>query len=282
MGIDLQAYRQESRETWDAVAPGWEHRREWMMEMTGPVNDWLLDHADPQSGQTVLEIAAGTGDLGFRAAERVQPEGRVICTDFAPEMLDVARRNGESRGLSNVEYRRLDAEHMDLEDDSADVALCRWGYMLMADPLAALRETRRVLRAGGVLAFTVWRGPDRNPWAAVPGTTLLQLGHMQPPDPNAPGMFSMADADKLKGLVTRAGFAEPQLEEITFSFRYRDDEDLWDTLMGLGGALARLVSSLPDDEQHATREAIFRNLAPLRTTDGSYVAPAATWGVLAR
>ena len=84
-------------------------------------------------------------------------------------MVDVARRNGEARGLSNVEYRVLDAERMDLDDDSVDGVVCRWGYMLMADPAAALGETRRVLRDGGPLAFAVWMTPDRNPWAAVPG-----------------------------------------------------------------------------------------------------------------
>src|SRR5205809_70142 len=78
-----------------------------------PVNDWLAERADPQPGQTVLEIAAGTGDLGLRLAERVGATGRVISTDFAPQMVDVARRNGSARGLGNVEYRVLDAERMD-------------------------------------------------------------------------------------------------------------------------------------------------------------------------
>jgi SAM-dependent methyltransferase len=111
----------------------------------------------------------------------------VISTDFAPEMVDVARRQSEARGLTNVEHRVLDAERMDLDDDSVDGVVCRWGYMLMADPAAALRETRRVLRDGGRLAFAVWGAPDRNPWVAVPGMTLVQRGHMPPPEPGAPG-----------------------------------------------------------------------------------------------
>ena len=91
-------------------------------------------------------------------------------------MVEAARRNGEARGLGNVEYRVLDAERMDLDDDSVDGVLSPWGYMLMADPAAALSETRRVLRDGGTLAFAVWQTPDRNPWAAVPGMTLVQRG----------------------------------------------------------------------------------------------------------
>jgi ubiquinone/menaquinone biosynthesis C-methylase UbiE len=282
MGIDLDAYREQSRETWGEMASGWEDRREWMMEVTGRVNSWLAEKADPQPGQTILDIAAGTGDLGFHVAERVGQEGRVISTDFAPEMVDVARRFGEARGLTNVEYRVLDAESMDLDEDSVDGAVCRWGYMLMADPAAALKETRRVLRDGGPLAFAVWRTPDRNPWAAVPGMTLVQRGHMPAPEPGAPGIFALGEPDRIRELVTAAGFGEPKLEEIAFDFRYADFDDLWDALVRIAGPLARVVKALPDDERQATRAAIEENVAPYRDAEGSYTAPAATWGVLVR
>ena len=161
--MDLQTYRETSLQTWDEMAPGWEDRREWILGITGPINEWLVDRVDPQPAQTVLDVAAGTGDLGFIAAKRVGESGKVLCTDFATQMVEAARRNGERLRLSNVEYRVLDAERMDLDDDSVDGVLSRWGYMLMADPAAALRETRRVLRDGSTLAFAVWQTPDRNP-----------------------------------------------------------------------------------------------------------------------
>ena len=282
MAIDLDAYRKQSRETWGDMASGWEDRRDWMVEVTGRVNSWLAEKVDAQPGQTILDIAAGTGDLGFHVAERVGQEGGVISTDFAPEMVDVARRFGEARGLTNVEYRVLDAESMDLDEDSVDGAVCRWGYMLMADPAAALKETRRVLRDGGPLAFAVWRTPDRNPWAAVPGMTLVQRGHMPVPEPGAPGIFALGEPDRIRELVTAAGFDEPELEEIAFEFRYADFDDLWDALVRIAGPLARVVNALPDDERQATRAAIMENVAPYRDAEGSYTAPAATWGVLVR
>jgi SAM-dependent methyltransferase len=194
-------------------------------------------------------------------------------------MLEAARRNGERRGLSNVEYRVLDAERMDLDDNSVDGVLCRWGYMLMADPEAALRETRRVLRDGGTLAFAVWQTPDRNPWAAIPGMTLVQRGHMPPPEPGAPGIFAMGLPDRIVELVTGAGFGEPRLEELTFQWRYAAD-DLWDTLTRIAGPLAAVIKGLPDEEQRATRAAIEESLAQYRR-DGEFVVPAACWGVTA-
>ncbi len=282
MTFDPNAYREQSRQTWGKMAPGWENRNEWMTNLAGSVNEWILERVDPQPGTTVLEIAAGPGDLGFRVAERIGDSGRVKSTDFAPEMIDVARRLGEDRGLSNVEYRVLDAERMDFEDDSVDAVVCRWGYMLMADPVAALGETRRVLREGAPLAFAVWAPPDRNPWAAIPGMTLVQRGHMPPPEPGAPGIFAMGDPDRVRELVTGAGFDDPELEEISFDFYYADEDELWDTLIRLAGPLAHAVEALPDDERQATRAAIVENMAPYRNEDGSYAAPAVSWGVLAR
>jgi SAM-dependent methyltransferase len=261
------------------MAPGWEDRREWILVVTGAINEWLAGQVDPQPGESILDVAAGTGDLGFIAAERVGADGKVLCTDFSPEMLEAARRNGEHRGLSNVEYRVLDAERMGLDDNSVDGVLCRWGYMLMADPAAALGETRRVLRDGGTLAFAVWQTPDRNPWAAIPGMTLVQRGHMPPPEPGAPGIFAMGLADRIVELVTGAGFGEPRLKELTFEWRYAAD-DLWDTLTRIAGPLAAVINGLPDEEQRATRAAIEEGLAQYRR-DGEFVVPAACWGVTA-
>jgi len=65
MAIDLDAYRVQSLATWGEMASGWEDRREWLMDITGRVNGWLVEKADPQPGQAFLDIAAGTGDLGF-------------------------------------------------------------------------------------------------------------------------------------------------------------------------------------------------------------------------
>jgi ubiquinone/menaquinone biosynthesis C-methylase UbiE len=282
LSIDIDVYRQKSRETWARMAPAWEERHDWLMAITGRVNTRLVEKADPQPGQTFLDIAAGTGDLGFEVAERVGPEGRVISIDFSPEMVDVARHQGERRGLTGVEFRVLDAERMDLDDDSVDGVVCRWGYMLMGDPAAALAETRRVLRDGGPLSFAVWATPERNPWGAVPAMTLVQRGHMPPPEPGAPGIFAMGDPDRIRSLVTGAGFEDPELEELSFEFRWPDFDDVWDMLARFAGPLALAIGSLADDERERTREAIRESLTPFRRDDGSYTAPAVTWVALAR
>ena len=136
---------------------------------------------------------AGPATPGILAAERVGAEGRVIQTDFAEAMVDAARRRVEGLGLENVEHRVLDAETMDLDDDSVDGVLCRFGYMLMADPAKALAETRRVLGDGGRLAFAVWAGPTRTSGRRFPGMTLVARGKLPPPEPGNPGIFALGD-----------------------------------------------------------------------------------------
>jgi SAM-dependent methyltransferase len=279
--MDLDEYRTQSLQTWKDIAPGWEDRREWMWRLTESIGQWMVDRVDPQPGDTVLELAGGIGDSGFIAARRLGNEGRLVQTDFSPEMSEAARRNGERLGVSNVDYRVLDAEDMDLADDSVDGVICRWGFMLMADPAAALRETRRVLRDGGRLAFVVWRTPDLNMWAAIPGMTLVQRGHLPPPEPGAPGIFALGDADRVRELVTGAGFGKHEIQELGFDFRYADEEDYWDALVRLAGPLAVLIKELDEDERNATRETIAQQTEQYRQDDGSYVIPGSSWGVVA-
>jgi SAM-dependent methyltransferase len=280
--IDRDAYRAQSLDTWGKMAPGWEKRDNWMANVAGKVNERIVAHVAPQPGQVILDLAAGPGELGFRVAPLVGDEGRVISTDFAPEMVDVARRLGEVRQLTSVEYLRLDAEDMSLEDDSVDGVVCRWAYMLMADPAKALAETRRVLRDGGALSFAVFGTPARNPWASVPGMTLVERGHMPPPEPGAPGIFGMPNHEVVRKLVTAAGFDEPLLEDIPFEFRYADFDDCWDVLVRLAGVFAEVIDALTADEQREVKVAIMESMEPYRKEDGSYAAPALSIGALAR
>jgi SAM-dependent methyltransferase len=206
----------------------------------------------------------------------------VIYTDFAPEMVEAARELGSEQGLDNIEYRVLDAERMDLGDDSVDGVGCRYGYMLMADPAAALRETRRVLRDGGPFAFAVWTTPDRNPWAAVPFVTLVGRGLLPPPDPSAPGIFALGMPERIRELVVGAGFADPEIEELPLTYVYEGPDRVWDHVTRLAGPIAKVVNALPEDEREATREAIMQNLEPYRDENGGYTLPGSSWGVFTR
>lgn len=258
--MDRADYTRASHAVWEAMAPGWDERHAYFEEIARPVTEKMLELLDPSPGDAMLDLAAGTGVVGFSAAALVGPTGRVIVSDFASAMVDVASRRAEELGLDNVEGRVLDAERLDLPDGSVDAVLCRWGYMLMADAAAALRETRRVLRADGRVACAVFAGPEQNPWAALPSRVLRQRGHIPPPEAGAPGILALADRDRLRRLFTEAGFAAPAIEEVAFGFRFAGVDDYWEFLNSAAGAIAMVLSRLGEDDRERIRGEIGEQL----------------------
>ena len=157
------SYREENRRRWQTVAAGWEKHADDIRRDTMPVTSWMLDAIEPQPGHQLLELAAGIGDTGFLAAELIEPGGTLITSDLVPEMLSAAQRRAEQLGVRNVRFRQIDAEAIDQPAASLDGVLCRWGYMLMPDAEAALKDTRRVLRPGGRARARRLGRPRRQP-----------------------------------------------------------------------------------------------------------------------
>ena len=274
-------YRRESRARWGAAATGWERRRDAMRRITMPVSAWMVDAIDPQPGQTVLEVAAGPGDTGFLAAELIQPGGTLITSDFAPEMLTVAQRRAEELGITNVRFKQIDAESIDLDAGTIDGVLGRWGYMLMADRAAAVRETRRVLRDGGAVSFSVWGAPEDNQWASAVSRILMQRGHMEPPESDAPGIFALSDPARIQQLFGDAGFGPPQLEEVRVTWRFDDFEHFWRYTNEIAGAVAMVIRQLDEREQAEVRRDLETALDGFKVGDG-YEMPGVCINGLAR
>jgi ubiquinone/menaquinone biosynthesis C-methylase UbiE len=269
----LERHRQEIYEIAEAIAPTWERRRADVEEVATPVREWMLRELHPQEGDTVLELAAGVGETGFEAATIIGQSGRLITSDLSPAMLEAARRRGAELGVTNVEYRVIDAEHIELDDDSVDGVLCRFGYMLVADPAAAFAETRRVLRPGGRLTLAVWGALERNPFFSIIAISLVQRGHIPPPEPPpAPGPFSMASAEGVERLLRGAGFGEVRTEEVLGRFVLPDGDEYLSLIADTAGPIALAFRGLAESERAAVRtdvEASLRRFA----TDGGYELP---------
>jgi ubiquinone/menaquinone biosynthesis C-methylase UbiE len=272
---------EKSKATWDEMAAGWERHRDFMWNTSKHVAEWLVENVEARPGDTILDLAGGPGDNGFLAAKMIGPDDRVIETDFAPEMVEVARRSAERQGLTNVETRVLDAESMDLADDSVDGIICRWGFMLMIDPEAALRECRRVLKSGRRLCLSVWGGPEKNPWVTLVGMTMTQMGHPPTNDPFGPGgMFSMSDHDRIRTMLSAAGFEVLRLEEMAVEWRYASFDEGWAFMTEVAGALASAIKELSPDKVEELRLALEENYASF--TDASGLAlPGVTINVAA-
>jgi SAM-dependent methyltransferase len=249
---------------WAALATQWERGQALLWRSTSHVSEWLVDHVDPQPGETILEVAAGLGETGFLALDRVKPDGRLISSDRSAEMVGAARRVAAARTIEGVEFRVLDSERLQLPAASVDVALCRFGYVLRGHPPKALAELARVLRPGGRIGFAVWADHWQSPWMTIPRSVLVERGHL-PPDCRRPEPW---DEQRITALVTAVGLTPTAIEELPASYRFADADELWFYASELLGPVAAAIGALGEDERAAVRAEIERRTP--RSATGGY------------
>jgi SAM-dependent methyltransferase len=270
---DPETQRADQRAGWETAAGGWGRRADQMRALGMPVSMWMIDHLGLQPGQRVVELAAGPGDTGFLAAELVRPGGTLISSDGAEAMIEIARERAKAMGLDNVEFKQLELEWIDLPTASVDAILCRWGLMLTVDREAAVQEMRRVLKPGGRVALAVWDDPEYNAWATAPNTALIELGLAEPPDPNAPGMFTLAKPGALPELLESAGFTDVLVESVEIERTYRDLDEYLGELFDLSQMFKRVVDGLSVAQRADVRRDIADLLTPFTEADGSLLLP---------
>jgi SAM-dependent methyltransferase len=272
----MAAQSQELRRRWAAIARGWEERADWFRRATMPVTAWMIDAIAPQPGHAVLDLAAGIGDAGFLTAELIEPGGELITSDLVPEMLSAAQRRAEQLGIRNARFRQIDAEAIDQPAASLDGVLCRWGYMLMTDGGAALRETRRVLRPGGRVALAVWTASEENRWSSLPVDLLIAREIIEPVDPNQPGQFAWGQDGAVAEHLEAAGFVDYEVDAVEFAMPYESARDWWESAKRMGARVREAAAAM----DAATEEEIVAELqlaaAPWAGPDGALAVPART------
>ena len=249
--------KREATEYWNNAAAGWRKNDVNLRRSTAPVTRRLLDLAGIGAGMRVLDIASGTGLPGLPAAEAVGAGGSVLLTDQSPEMLAVARDNAAERGLTNVEFRLVDGESLDVPAASFDAATCRWGIMFMPEPARCLRRVLGALKPGGRFAVATWGPPEQNPFVTIPMGVLLKYKSDIPrPDPNAPGIFAFSQRNRLAAVFSEAGFTDVATEDMElYPSDFDSPDDYWEMTLR-GGPVSRWLPELPEDVQQKVREEI--------------------------
>jgi ubiquinone/menaquinone biosynthesis C-methylase UbiE len=210
-----------------------------------PLADDLLAAATLRPGERVLDVACGTGVVTRLAASQVGRAGTVAGLDVNPGMLSVARAVTPSDMA--IDWYETSAEAMPLSDGSFDVVLCQMGLQFVADKLEALREIRRVLKPGGRVVVNL-PGPTPELLAAF-GDALAR--HI---DPKCAGfvniVFSLHDAEQLRGLITDAGLRDIDITRTHKTLRLPAPEDfLWQYVHST--PLAALVGKAGDAQRAA-------------------------------
>ena len=235
---------------WQETAKHWTRYSETIREMFMPLTEALIQAAGIKEGQSVLDVAGGAGEPSLTIAQRVGPTGSVTCTDAIAEMVEAARREAISRGITNVQFQQCTAESLPFPGESFDVVVSRLGAMLFRDPLAAFGEMLRVLKPGGAIACIVWHKNEVNPFCHIVTDVVSRHVPTPPADPDAPGAFRFAEPGKLATILTEAGAADVTEQTLHFNIQAPiSPEQFWTMRSETSDTLRVKLATLPESEK---------------------------------
>jgi ubiquinone/menaquinone biosynthesis C-methylase UbiE len=228
----------------------------------------LVQTANPQPGERVLDVACGTGVIARHVAPRVGSNGWVSGLDLNPNMLAVARAAAEREGLV-IEWREGWAEKLPFPDGSFDLVLCQFALMFFADRYAALNEMHRVLTNGGRITLSVWQGLDLHPFYQTLHDVIQQRLEMS----GVQDIFALGDADELRTLLTEAGFRHVEIEPVSMIARFPDPERFLAGEIDVDTAAIPSMQHLDAQARQAITAAIRDDMEPAlhEVTEGDHV-----------
>jgi len=189
-----------------AVGEHWAAEQERTDALIRAFGDAARDAANVRPGERVLDVGCGCGDTSLVLADTVGSTGAVVGVDVSSPMLAVARRR--AAGRSQLTFTEADASRASLPGPF-DLLFSRFGVMFFDDPPAAFTHMRTAMKPGGRLAFVCWQEARDNPWAAIPAQAARRVSgpSLTPPDPTAPGPFAFGNPDRVRAILSAAGFA---------------------------------------------------------------------------
>lgn len=258
----------------------WVRYIDHLEQMLTGFSEVLIERLAPRPGEHILDIGCGGGPTSAAIADAVGPSGRVLGVDISSVILEVARARHGGRG--NLELVLADAGEHAFEPGAFDAVTSRFGVMFFHAPEAAFRNIHAAARAGARLVFICWRQMEENPWmGAAAQAAFSVLPPPEPPDPEAPGPFAFADAERVRRILTEAGFTGIALEPVDQTIRLGPLEHALDWLINMGPAADALQEAAPA-EREAAIAAMRAALAAGETAEGVVAFPGATWLVTAR
>ena len=221
--------RDSQRATWARLSASWDKWDSVIMDQLRPVGAAIIEHLEIAEDHQHLDIAAGTGEPGLSIA-KLCPEGRVVLTDLAPEMLDVAERRARAQGIANIETTVCSADDLPFDDATFDGVSVRFGYMFFPDVAKATAEFARVLKPGGHVCSSVWIKPEQNPWTTLAMQAIASETVLPSPDPDGPNMFRCAAPGYVSALYERAGLADVVEWDVGVQLVTRSPEQSWELI----------------------------------------------------
>lgn len=259
METQLEQIRNLQKKTWNQSSPGWKKWDTLAMDFLKPVGEEIIRKLAPQGNDYVLDIASGTGEPGLTIAAMLK-NGKVIMTDLAEGMLEVARENADRRGIQNIETVVCDVSELPFEDNTFDAISCRMGFMFFPDMLMAATEMIRVLKPGGRIAASVWNGSDKNLWFTTAMSSVNRNMTLPPPSPGAPGMFRCAEENVMGDLFSKAGFKNISQKNIEGKLNCGTADVYWSFASEVIGPVVNSLSMADDAVKQKIKDEIYTTI----------------------
>jgi ubiquinone/menaquinone biosynthesis C-methylase UbiE len=237
--------RRVQRYGWDKASDYYEDS--WA-EQLKPAQNLLLKMAGLKEGESVVDIACGTGLVSFQAAEIVGESGSVLGTDISDRMIEASTELSKNNNIKNISFEQMDAEDLKVDDNVYDVSLSALGLMYYPDPAKACKEMKRVIKQGGRVVGAVWGDRKNCGWAEI-----FPIVDSRVETDVCPLFFQLGTQDNLKLTFEMAGLNDVRLERISTTLYYRNSEEACSAVFA-GGPVALAYARFDDktkSEAHA-------------------------------
>jgi SAM-dependent methyltransferase len=266
--FDPIQYKHTTRQQWQATAAAWNQWEPTLEQWLGPATDLMLDLAELCPGKRVLDLAAGAGGQTLVAARRVGSTGSVLATDLSSNILAFAAENAQHAGLTNVQTRVMDAEHLELEEQTFEAVICRLGLMYLPDLSKALLGISRVLKPGGKLVSMVFTPAEKNPFFSLPVAIIRRRAQLPPPLPGQPSPFSLGGSGMLERAYQHAGFHPVQTRVVSAPLRFASATECVRFERDSFGALQQMLAGVALDERESVWQEIEQTLRQFEGPSG--------------